>query len=153
MPPQEMLRHSKAGLVGPVVHTRFCFSRPSSAYLVGMEFASKHDFTPPTIFLELLLCPWTWGIFFFFFGGIQHSPVDGCSAASCILEFSQEKMSTRPSSLPFCHLGLKIYWAWPCPSEQDPVSHSQSLHSVSFHKPCILISQRADRMKTTITEN
>ena len=28
----------------------------------------------------LLLCPWTWGIFF---GGIQHSPVDGCSVASC----------------------------------------------------------------------
>ena len=24
-------------------------------------------------------------------------------------------------------IGLKIYWAWPCPSEQDPVSHSVSL--------------------------
>ena len=30
---------------------------------------------------------------------------------------------------------------------------SQSLPSGSFHKPLILISQRADRMKTTITEN
>ena len=31
--------------------------------------------------------------------------------------------------------------------------HSQSLTSGSFHKPLILIHQRADRMKTTITEN
>ena len=30
--------------------------------------------------------------------------------------------------------------------------HSQSLPSGSFHKPLILICQRADRMKTTITE-
>ena len=25
-------------------------------------------------------------------------------------------------------IGLKIYWAWPCPSEQDPVSSSVSLY-------------------------
>ena len=31
--------------------------------------------------------------------------------------------------------------------------HSQSLPSGSFHKPLILIHQKADRMKTTITEN
>ena len=30
---------------------------------------------------------------------------------------------------------------------------SQSLPSGSFHKPLILLHQRADRMKTTITEN
>ena len=30
---------------------------------------------------------------------------------------------------------------------------SQSLPSGSFHKPLILIHQRTDRMKTTITEN
>ena len=30
--------------------------------------------------------------------------------------------------------------------------HSQSLPSESFHKPLSLICQRADRMKTTITE-
>ena len=48
--------------------------------LAGMGFDSKHDFAPPTILLQLLLCPWTWGIFF---GGIHHSPVDGCWAASC----------------------------------------------------------------------
>ena len=51
--------------------------RPS---LAGMGFDYKRDFSPPTILLGLLLCPWIWGIFF---GGIQHSPVDGCSAACC----------------------------------------------------------------------
>ena len=45
-----------------------------------MGFDSKRNFAPPTGLLGLLLCPWMWGIFF---GGIQHSPVDGCSAASC----------------------------------------------------------------------
>ena len=30
---------------------------------------------------------------------------------------------------------------------------SQSLPSGSFHKPLILLHQRADRMKTTVTEN
>ena len=30
---------------------------------------------------------------------------------------------------------------------------SQSLPSGSFHKPLILLDQRADRLKTTITEN
>ena len=29
-----------------------------------MGFDCKHGFTPPTIFLGLLLCPWTWSIFF-----------------------------------------------------------------------------------------
>jgi len=54
-----------------------------------------------------------------FFGGIQHSPIDGVQQWVAILEFSQGKMSTRPSTLPS---GLKIYWAWPCPAEQDPDS-------------------------------
>ena len=46
-----------------------------------MGFDSKHDFAPPTIFLGLLLCPWTGDIFFLV--GSKHSPVDGCSATSC----------------------------------------------------------------------
>ena len=56
---------------------------------------------------------------------------------------------TSPSTRPYCHypyhslgsnqttgredspthqhkIGLKIYWVWPCPSEQDPISHSVS---------------------------
>ena len=32
------------------------------ASLAGMGLDSKCNFTPPTIFLGLLLCPWTWGI-------------------------------------------------------------------------------------------
>ena len=59
---------------------------------MGMGFDSKCDFAPPTVLLELLLCPWMWGIFF---GGIQHSPVNGCSAACCnfgVLE-GEESMS------------------------------------------------------------
>ena len=31
--------------------------------------------------------------------------------------------------------------------------HSQSLPSGNFHKPLIFILQRADKMKTTVTEN
>ena len=54
-----------------------------------------------------------------FFGGIQHSPIDGVQQWVAVLEFSQEKMSTRPSTLPS---GLQIYWPWPCPAEQDPDS-------------------------------
>ena len=47
------------------------------ASLVNMGFDSTRDFAPPTILLGLLLWPWM-----SFFGGIQHSPVDGCLAAS-----------------------------------------------------------------------
>ena len=50
------------------------------ASLAGVRFNSKHDSVPSTLLLGLLLCPWMWGIFF---GGIQHSPVDGCSVVSC----------------------------------------------------------------------
>ena len=50
------------------------------ASLAGMGFDTKRDFFPSNILLGLLFCPWMWGIFF---GGIQHSPVDGYSEASC----------------------------------------------------------------------
>ena len=51
-------------------------------------------------------------------------------------------------------IGLKIYWAWPQSIRTRPrFPHSQSLPSGSFHKPLILIHQRANRIKTTITEN
>ena len=49
---------------------------------MGMEFDSKCDFVPPTVLLGLLLCPSICGIFFFF-GGIQHYPIDGFSSVSC----------------------------------------------------------------------
>ena len=40
--------------------------------------------------------------------------------------------------------GLKVYWTWPRPSEQDRFPLSQSLPLGSFHKPLILIHQRED---------
>ena len=48
--------------------------------LVGMGFDFKCDFAPPTVLLWLLLCPWTWGICFWW---ELTYPVDGRSAASC----------------------------------------------------------------------
>ena len=84
LPPRGTLEYSKAGLAQSLwglcvlVHTRFCLSPRVS--LEDKGFDSKWDFAPPTILLGLLLCPWTWGIFF---GGIQHSPVGGCSAVRC----------------------------------------------------------------------
>ena len=76
-PSNTFLAHSLWGL-WVLMCTRFVWALQTS--LAGMEFDFQHDFAPPTIFLGLLLCPWMWGIFF---GGIQHSPVNGCSAANC----------------------------------------------------------------------
>ena len=76
-----------------LVHTRFV--RALKVSLAGIGFDSKCDFAPPTVLLGLLLCLWTWDTFFFF-GVIQHSPVDGCSAASCnfgLLTGEDERMS------------------------------------------------------------
>ena len=45
--------------------TQFCLSLcgvSRSWSLAGMWFDSKHEFTPPTVLLRLLLCPWMWGI-------------------------------------------------------------------------------------------
>ena len=47
---------------------------------MGVGFDSKHDFAPPTIFLGLFFAL---GHEVSFFGGIQHSPVDGFSSVSC----------------------------------------------------------------------
>ena len=74
-----------------LVH-KVCVS--SQSVLPDMGFDSKLDFTPPTILLGLLLFPWMWGIFFF--GGIHHSPVNGCSAENCnfgVLAGENEHMS------------------------------------------------------------
>ena len=48
---------------------------------------------------------------------------------------------------------LSAYWAWPLPSEQDRFPLSLSLLSGNFHKPLILLHQRADRLKTTQKTN
>ena len=85
------------------------------AYLAGIGFDSKHDCAPPIIL---------WGFsfalghtvlfFFFFFYGIQHSPVDGCSAASCnfgVLIGEDECMSFYYAILFPVWKGKKI-WHW-----------------------------------------
>ena len=82
IPPQETLKHLKAGLAY-LCGVFWCaqgFIWAFWASLAGRGFDSKCDFAPPTVFLGLLLCPGMWGIFF---DGIQHSPVVDCSAASC----------------------------------------------------------------------
>ena len=69
-----------------------------------------------------------------------------------VLVWPQVNNREGTSSTHLQKIGLKIYWACPRPSEQDPVSPSVSL-SGSFHKPLMLLHQRADRLKTTVTEN
>ena len=63
-PSQETLKHSSGsvsvGCLGPGVHEVVWALQVS---LAGMRFDSKSDFTPPTILLGLLLCPWMWVIF------------------------------------------------------------------------------------------
>ena len=81
IPLQETFKHSSGSVsVGflVLVFTRFVWALWVS--LVGMGFDSKCDFPSQTIFLELLPCLLMRGIFFV---GIQHSPVDSCSAVSC----------------------------------------------------------------------
>ena len=63
--------------LGPGVHRVVCTLQAS---LAGLRFDSKCDFAPSTSLSGPLLCPWMRRIFFF--GGILHSLVDGCSAAS-----------------------------------------------------------------------
>ena len=58
-PSNTVLSQSLWGLWG-LVHTRYFWALWES--LVDMGFDSKQNFTPPTILLWLLLCPWTWGI-------------------------------------------------------------------------------------------
>ena len=62
-PPQTMLKHCSGSIsVGlwVLVHTRFVWVLWAS--LAGMAFDSRYNFTPPTVLLWLLLCPWMWDI-------------------------------------------------------------------------------------------
>ena len=72
--------------------------------LVGMGFDSKHGFVPSTVLLGFLLCPWTWVSFFWW------DPTFSCfmvvQQQVVILEFSQEKMSEHPPTLPFSLLSI-----------------------------------------------
>ena len=65
------------------------------------------DCTPPTISLQLLLCFWTWGIFFLVDSSILLSMVVQQLVATVVL--SQEEMNTCPSTLPSWTGSLEIF--------------------------------------------
>ena len=76
-----------------------CFVWALQGSLVGMQFDSKCDFTPPPSFCDF---SFALGHGVSFFGGIQHSPVHGCSAVSCYFGVLAEDKHT---SLNFIILG------------------------------------------------
>ena len=65
---------------------------------LGIGFDSNCDFVPPTVLLRLLLCPWTWGIFFLVGSNILLSTV--VQQQVVILEFPREKMRACPFTPP-----------------------------------------------------
>ena len=65
-----------------------------------MKFDFKHDCAPPRVLWLLLLCPWMWGIFFFFLVGPNSFLSMVVQQLVVILVFLQEKMST----VLLCHL-------------------------------------------------
>ena len=121
-----------------------------------------------------LFLPSCWGFSFAlghgvsFFGEIQHSPVNDCSAVSCNFGVLREdecyryhslasgqttgrEHSTHPTST---ENWVKDLLSMAPPNRARPIfPHSQSFLSRSFHKPLILIHQRADRMETIVKEN
>ena len=74
-----------------------------SKSLVEMRFDIKHDCASPIVLFQLPICPWTWGIFFF--GGFQHPPFNGCSAANCGFDVLTEE----DELMPFCSTILLVY--------------------------------------------
>ena len=76
-------------------------SHPPSGY--GIWFYC--DCTPPTISLWLLLCLWTWGIFF---GEFQCLPVNDCSAVNCDSSAVARGMGAHPST-PSSWTNLQIW--------------------------------------------
>ena len=88
-----------------LVHRRFCLCPPSIS--VRYEILFQTWLCPS----HLLLCPWIWGIAFF--GGIQRSPVQFCSAASCdfgILAGEDGHMSFYSAILE----GKRLCWIYLC---------------------------------------
>ena len=75
----------------------FLWALRSSLASMGFDF-SKHDFALHTIFLGLLLCSWMWGLFLVGSNILLSIVVQQWVV---ILEFSQKKMSSCPSTPPF----------------------------------------------------
>ena len=103
VPQQETLRHSKAGLVSlcgtPGSWCTQGFVWALQVSLTGMGFDSKCDFAPPTILLGSLLCPWMWGIFFWW------DSTFSCQWLFCSeLQFWSSRRRRWPHVLLLCHL-------------------------------------------------
>ena len=104
-----------------------------------MEFDYKCDFAHCTILLVLLLFLWTWGISFF--GGIQHSPVNGCSGVSCnfgVLAGENEQTSFY-STILHCH---GLYSPWNSPGQNTgwlaiPFSRGSSQPRIKLRSPAL----------------
>ena len=77
-------------------------SHPPSSY--GIWF--YRDCAPPVVSLWLLLCLWTWGIFF---GEFQCLPVDDCSAVS----FDSGALVRGSESTSF-YSAIWWYFKWSC---------------------------------------
>ena len=68
--------------------------------------------------------------------------------------WSQVKQQVRNTAPPINRkLDYRFTEHGPASQNNTQFPHSQSLPTESFHKPLILLHQRADRMKTTTTEN
>ena len=74
---------------------------------MGLRFDSKCDFTSPTVLLGLHLCL---GHGVSFFGKIQHTPVDFCSAAGCDFGVltGEDECTSFYSSIKQCN---PLYWS------------------------------------------
>ena len=91
---------SVAGTSGSWWAQDFAWVLQTSLASMGLDY--KCNFAPPTILLGLLLCPWNWDIFFLVDSNILLSMVVQQLVAT--LEFTQEKMSTKPFTLLSCLL-------------------------------------------------
>ena len=106
MPLQETLKHSKAGLAQSLAEVTVPF--PGSWCAQGSFAPSESFWWVWDLILKVIahLLQSCWGFWFALghgvslFGGIQHSPVKGCSAASW--DFGVLQISTCPSTLPTC---------------------------------------------------
>ena len=76
------------------------------------------------------------------------------AAITPTIVWPQAKLQGGEESYPSTENWIKDLLSMAPPIRARPrFPHSESLPSGSFHQPLILIHQRADRMKTTITEN
>ena len=87
-------------------------------------------------------------------GSVQESPAEAWVAvAAAGLGALSAEWSGGAQPRPSAENWIKDVLSMARPSEPPSFSLSQSLPSGSFHKPLIFLHQRADRLKTTITEN